>query len=271
MTVAEATRLVQLRIRPVAKEEDLSQAKELVGAVLDIEPPALMLHHGMELTEQQLVLLGELTERRASGEPLQYILGQWSFMGMPFFVEPGVLIPRADTEILCEEALRLSQEHGYRRALDLCCGSGCIGIALQSIGRLDVTCSDIDEDCLALTERNAALNGAAVTTVQSDLFDVIKGKFDLIVSNPPYLSCSELDALQPEVSFEPRLALFGGEDGLRFYRRIAADYRRYLADGGTLLLEIGSTQAEAVCALFDGALVRRDYAGNPRVVIVPSE
>ncbi len=269
MTVAEIIRLVQLQIRPVAMEEDLQQAKELVGAVLGLDPPALMLHHGMEITGEQLAELGALVARRASGEPLQYILSQWSFMGLTFSVGPGVLIPRADTETLCEEALRLAKERGYKTALDLCCGSGCIGVALRSIGGLAVTCADISEDCVRATRENAALNGVMLEIVQGDLFEAVAGRrYDLMACNPPYLSRADMDALQTEVGFEPRLALYGGADGLDFYRRIAADYGRHLNAGGALLLEIGSTQAEDVCALFDNASAGRDYAGNPRVVTV---
>ncbi len=272
MTVAESIRLVQLRITPTAKEEALAQAKELVGAVMGIQPAALMLHHGMALTHDQLVELGAFTERRASGEPLQYILGEWSFMNLPFIVEPGVLIPRADTEVLCEEALRLSVVNGYRTALDLCCGSGCIGVALSKLGHLLVTGADISRDCIRLTEENAALNETELDVRLGDLFGAVIGEqFDLIVCNPPYLSQSDMESLQPEVTFEPKLALYGGGDGLDFYRRIAREYRMHLNPGGTLIMEIGSTQAKAVEALFPGAKVTKDYCGNPRIVAVVSE
>lgn len=268
MTVAEATRLTQLRIRPAAQEEDLAQACALVGCVLGIERAALMLHHDMELTREQLAELGALAERRASGEPLQYILGVWYFMGLPFFVRPGALIPRQDTEVLCEHALALARALGYQSALDLCCGSGCIGVSLAALGALGVTSADISADCAALTQENARENGVSIDVRTGDLFDCTPETFDLIVCNPPYLSGEEMRALQREVTFEPRLALDGGADGLAFYRRIAAQYRAHLNPGGALLLEIGCTQAEEVCALFEGAQVKHDYAGKARVVTV---
>ena len=268
MTIAEATRLTQLRIRETALEEDLQQAKELVGAVTGLAPATLALHHGMALTREQLETLGMLAQRRAHGEPLQYILGEWSFMGLPMIVRPGALIPRPDTEVLCERALRLSGERGYQTALDLCCGSGCIGIALASLGGMRVTCADVSDACIALAQENAALNGVSARFCTGDLFDAVDGTFDLIVSNPPYLSHADLDGLQREVTFEPRIALDGGSDGLAFYRRIAAAYADYLNPGGALLLEIGSTQAERVCRLFENASCCNDYAGNPRVVTV---
>lgn len=269
MTVAETIRLVQLRIRPVACQEDLSQAKELVGFVLGIAPQSLMLHAGMEVLPEQLMQLGEMVERRVGGEPLQYIFGEWQFMGLPFLVEKGILIPRQDTEILCETALKLCKANGYKTALDICCGSGCIGITLAALGGLTVTSTDISADCVRITRENAALNNVELDVRTGDLFDaVFSESFDLIVCNPPYLNADDMKSLQREVAFEPRLALYGGADGLDFYRRIAREYQPYLHAGGSLLLEIGSTQADAVCGLFSNASMIRDYGDNPRVVIV---
>ncbi|MEG1524222.1 MAG: peptide chain release factor N(5)-glutamine methyltransferase [Clostridia bacterium] len=269
MNVAEATRFAQIHIRAVAGEEDLQQAKELVGFVLGIEPAALMLHHGVEMTRDQLILLGEYLDRRAGGEPLQYILGQWSFMSLPMIVEPGILIPRQDTEVLCEKAEQLAKERGYTTVLDLCCGSGCIGIALHIRAGLRVTASDISGECTRIAVENAKLNGADLDIRTGDLFLAVAGEtFDCIVCNPPYLNQTELSTMQKEVSFEPKIALDGGSDGLDFYRRISREYLEHLNPGGVLLMEIGATQSNAVLALFANASVLKDYAGNPRVVIV---
>ena len=210
-----------------------------------------------------------LLDRRLGGEPLQYVLGEWEFYGLPFFTDRRALIPRPDTELLAETGLRLLK--GGERVLDLCCGSGCIGIALKKHCHITLVASDISPEALSLTRENAARNGVAVETVQSDLFDRIEGMFDLIVSNPPYLTAEEMTGMDDSLAFEPRLALDGGIDGLDLYRRIAADYRKHLVPGGTLLLEIGYLQAEEVTALFDRAECRKDYGGRDRMVIVRNE
>ena len=269
MKVQEAVRLVQLRIRPAAMEEDFQQAKELVGFVMGIAPSALSIHGGMEVPEEDLMRLGELSDRRLGGEPLQYLLGEWEFMGLPMLTREGVLIPRQDTETLCIEAEDLIQQNGYRTVLDLCCGSGCIGIALQKrTGVSSVTSVDIDERCVELTKENAELNESMLTIKQGDLFTPVSGlQFDLICCNPPYLTAEDMESLQKEVTFEPKLALFGGEDGLDFYRRIAAEYRTYLHPDGALVMEIGCNQGEAVLNLFPGSKLKNDLNGNPRVVV----
>ena len=213
--------------------------------------------------------VNRLIARRQSGEPLQYVLGEWEFYGLPMRVDARALIPRPETELLVETALGLL--HGGERVLDLCCGSGCIGIALKKHCDITLVAADISKDALALTRENAALNGVDPQTVQSDLFDGVDGKFDLIVSNPPYLTQAEMEQRDESLRFEPALALDGGTDGLDFYRRIAATYRNYLKEGGTLLLEIGMTQAESVTALFDHAECRLDLACRPRMVIVKNE
>ncbi|MEN6594789.1 MAG: peptide chain release factor N(5)-glutamine methyltransferase [Clostridiaceae bacterium] len=268
MTVAEIVRLAKLRLDPVAGEESLQQAKLLVAAVIGAEADALMVHTWMEVTEEQIVILGELLERRTGGEPLQYILGEWEFMGLPFYVDERALIPRQDTELLCETALERIKNRGCQSVLDLCTGSGCLAVAIQRLSGVRVAASDVSPDALALAGENAALNEAQIELITSDLFEQIPGTFDLIVCNPPYLTRSDMDHLQKEVTFEPRLALFGGEDGLDFYRRIAGEYRAHLNPGGTLLIEIGSTQAESVSALFGGnTILLNDLGGNPRVLI----
>ena len=243
-------RAVAARLRPVAGEDAALEARFLLE-YCDAHPTADR---------------DALIERRLGGEPLQYVLGEWSFYGLPMRVDRRALIPRPDTELLVEAALSLL--HGGERVLDLCCGSGCIGIAIAKHREIRLVSSDISADALALTSENAAQNGVSTETVKSDLFDRIEGTFDLIVTNPPYLNGAEMDALDDALRFEPRLALDGGVDGLDFYRRIASSYQRYLKTGGTLLLEIGYTQGDAVAALFDGATVRRDYGGRPRMVMV---
>ncbi len=260
MIVRRAEQKIAEILKPVAGENARTEAVFLLRASGYRSPY-------QELTETDAALLNPLIERRLSGEPLQYVLGEWEFYGLPFYVDPTVLIPRPDTERLVETALPLLAE-GRRDVLDLCCGSGCIGIALAVLGGARVTAADVSGDALAMTERNARRNGVSVQIVQSDLFENIEGMFDLIASNPPYLTKAELEAADESLRYEPALALYGGEDGLDFYRRIARDYRHYLKPGGTLLLEIGYTQKEAVGALFDRYECIYDYGGRPRVIAV---
>jgi len=269
MSVSETVRLVKIRLEPIAAEEAMQQAKLLVSAVLGVEPGALLVHTWAEVTDEQIAIIGDLLERRIGGEPLQYILGEWSFMGLPFYVDERALIPRQDTELLCETAIQWMKERGYRTALDLCTGSGCIAVSLAKLSNAAVTASDVSADALALAQDNAELNEVSVAFFESDFFQSISGKFDLIVCNPPYLSRDDMGHLQKEVTFEPEIALFGGEDGLDAYRKIAKSYRPFLNKDGVLLLEIGSTQAESAAELFaEKTSVRTDLSGNPRVLII---
>ena len=208
-----------------------------------------------------------IAKRRAQGEPLQYILGKWEFMGLPFYTRPCALIPRQDTETLCEEALSI----GGRTLLDLCCGTGCIGVSLAKLGGFEVTFGDISPDCIDLARENAALNGVAGSFVLTDMFGNISGSYDMICVNPPYIPTSELASLQAEVKREPRLALDGGADGLDFYRRIARDYATHLSPGGHMLLEVGIGQAEGVGAMFRRPRIVKDVCGVDRVVVVGVE
>lgn len=207
-----------------------------------------------------------IAKRRAQGEPLQYILGKWEFMGLPFYTRPCALIPRQDTETLCEEALKINGRG--KTILDLCCGTGCIGVSLAKLGGFEVTFGDISPDCLALARENAALNGVAGSFVLTDMFGNISGSYDMICVNPPYIPTSELASLQAEVKREPTLALDGGADGLDFYRRISRDYAAHLNPGGALLMEVGAGQAADVASMFPDAEIIKDICGIERVVTV---
>ena len=267
--VSEVVRLCKLRLEPVAGEEALQQAKEIVAAVIGAETSALAVHSWVQVTEEQMSMIGDLVEQRLSGQPLQYILGEWEFYGLPFYVDERALIPRQDTELMVETAISMIQKRGYQSCLDLCTGSGCIAVSIAKHAQISVTASDISVDALELAQENAALNEVRVAFLESDLFDQIDGKFDLICCNPPYLSKEDMEHLQKEVSFEPSLALYGGADGLDYYRRIAKEYQAHLNAGGALLLEIGSTQAETAAELFTAKTsVLNDLAGNPRVLVV---
>lgn len=246
----EFRRSLEERLRAVAGEDAFWEAGHLL-TYLEKNPGAD---------------LDKLLRRRCEGEPLQYVLGEWEFFGLPFVTDRRALIPRPDTELLCEIALSILK--GGERVLDLCCGSGCIGIALAKHRAIELVSADISLDALSLTGENASRNKVTLKTVQSDLFCGIEGTFDLIVSNPPYLSGPEMRHLERSLSFEPGIALDGGEDGLDFYRRIRCEYPSFLKKKGTLLLEIGASQEKAVCELFEGAQCRYDYGNRPRAIIV---
>ena len=206
--------------------------------------------------------------RRLQGEPLQYILGEWEFMGLPFFVGPGALIPRQDTETLCEAALKWLKNRPGAKVLDLCCGTGCIGVSLSKLGGASVAFADISADALTLARRNAQRNGVDGAFYESDLLAGVPGVYDLVACNPPYLTADEMAGCQRELTYEPALALYGGPDGLDFYRRLAAEWAEHVRPGGLLLMEIGHTQGAAVRELFPGAILLKDICGLDRVACV---
>ena len=211
----------------------------------------------------------ELVKKRAEGAPLQHILGETEFWGYRIKVTKDALIPRIDTESVAEKALTLISSQS--RVLDLCTGSGCIAIALQKKSGCSMWASDVSPAALALARENAQLNDAKITFVESDMFDAIEGKFDLIVSNPPYIKSSGIEKLDSAVKdYEPRSALDGGEDGLKFYRIIADKAGDFLAPGGYLVLEIGDGQGEQVREIFrdyGDAAIYKDLSGNDRILV----
>ena len=221
------------------------------------------------IDEQQAKQAKEYAARVKEGEPLQYVLGETEFYGIPMKTDARALIPRGDTEVLVQEALKDLGKG--KTVLDLCTGSGAIAVALALKSGAVVTASDVSEEALSLAKENAEANGAPVTFVQSDLFENVQGAYDMITANPPYIPTAEIEKLDRFVKREPRLALDGGADGLDFYRRLAADAPRYLTEDGILLLEIGFDQGESVPALFRSigeVQVIKDLEGHDRVVKV---
>lgn len=227
------------------------------------------------LPDKVLERLTAALERRAAGYPLQYLLGEWEFLTLTLSVGEGVLIPRPDTEVLCEEVAR--RLGPAPQVLDLCAGSGCVGLGLASL-RPDavVTAVELSADALPYLRQNIArYPSLQVTAVSGDvLADAARfdGEYDAIVSNPPYIPTARVDTLQREVQWEPRMALDGDEDGLRFYRVIADVWSRKLRDGGLCAVEVGIGQASAVAALFTAAGLTqvqriRDLGGVERVVL----
>ncbi len=208
-----------------------------------------------ELGEQ----VGRLVGRRVSGYPLQYLLGEWEFYGLPFKVGEGVLIPRQDTETLVEVALDLLKTipENERTVLDLCAGSGCIGITLAKLADARVTLAEKSDKAFGFLRENIALNGveencrAVLCDVLDEGADIGRlGEFSVIVSNPPYVTKAEMERLQREVRYEPEMALYGGEDGLDFYRKLLPLYTKSLKNGGLFAVEIGDRQEREVMRIF---------------------
>lgn len=222
----------------------------------------------LKLSVEQITVLDALLAKRLIGMPLQYVLGEWEFMGLPMKTDARALIPRQDTETLCEEAIRLIRARGYRTCLDMCCGTGCIGIALAKFTSIGMTLADCDEAALALSCENAQMNGIEVERIHTDLFCAVQGSYDLITCNPPYLSDDDMALLQTELAFEPRHALYGGSDGLEFYRRLAKEAMTHINPGGALMMEVGIHQAQLIAAMFGTAKIIRDLNGIERVVTV---
>ncbi len=212
-----------------------------------------------------------IEERITTRRPLQYILGTQDFMGLTFEVNPSVLIPRQDTEVLVEEIINTVPN--AKKILDMCTGSGCIAISLADFLHPEVCIgADLSKDALNTAISNGKNLAPMVEFIESDLFSGVEGTFDVIVSNPPYIASAECDVLMPEVKdHEPRMALDGHEDGLYFYRRIVDEAREHLTAGGWLFFEIGYDQGESVPALmreagYHGITVKQDLAGLDRVV-----
>lgn len=257
-------------------EQARLESRILLGRTLGLEELQLAVALEEPLPGETWSGYEEKVVRLSRHEPLQYITGQQNFMGLTFRVTPSVLIPRWDTEILVEEALRYLEQYDISRILDLGTGSGVIALSLAYYCHgASVWAVDISEAALAVAGDNAQALGVMdrVTLLEGDLFAPLPQgvKYDLIVSNPPYISEGEYRQLSADVKKEPALALTGGRDGLDYYRRIAAEAACYLAPQGLLLLEIGWQQGEAVAALlldkgWSDIKVLPDHAGHQRVV-----
>jgi len=259
----------------LGKERQM-EAELLLSKVSGYSRAKLWAYPEVKLSKRDQDFFTQLVQLRQSGEPLQYLLGTQSFMGLDFLVNKNVLIPRSDTEVLVEETLNLAKNmQGPLRILDLCTGSGAIAISLAKyLPEAAVTAVDISSEALETARANAELNNLCqpVEFLQGDLFCPIgQGIFHIITSNPPYITTAEMLKLPDDVKKEPYIALWGGEDGLDFYRRIIKESRQHLKFPGWLLVEIGWQQGERIKALFekngfDQCQIIKDWAGHDRVV-----
>lgn len=225
----------------------------------------------INVTPYMQIKAENMLKQRAEGKPLQYVLGNTDFFGYEFFVDENVLIPRFETELLVDKLLPYINKNS--RVLDLCCGSGAIGITIKLKKDCTVVLSDLSEGAVAVSQKNAQKLGADVVVLNGDLFEKVKEKFDLIVSNPPYIPTQDILGLDKNVKdFEPTMALDGGDDGLDFYRAIISQAPAYLSDNGMLAFELGIGQMDDVVALaqegFDLVARVKDYNGIERIAIL---
>lgn len=251
------------------------EAQILLAHVLGCTRMQLYTGFDKPLAEAELASYRGLIKRRLAGEPVSYLVGETEFWGLPFHVEPSVLVPRPDTETVIEVARAVRPDRAAPcRLLDLCTGSGVIAVSLaREYAAAQVVATELSPAAAALARRNAARNAVAdrVDVREGDLFAPVRGeRFDLIAANPPYIASAVIPTLSPEVRREPVIALDGGPDGLAFYDRICAEAREHLAPGGAIVLEHGFDQADAVAARliaagFDGVALVHDLGKNPRV------
>ena len=270
------------RILMETEEVDMAgfMARELVCHATGMSADAILTKREMYAPEDACRQVEAGLRRLSRGEPLAYVLGEWEFYGLPMIVAPGVMIPRDDTcavaSLAISQGLFLDQDP---RILDLCCGSGCIGLAVASrVKDAKVTLADLSMDALNIAKKNTALNHLTgrVRCVQADATKkapAFLGKFDMIISNPPYITAAEMQELPASVAdYEPHMALYGGEDGLDFYRAIAENYSCALKPGGFLCLEFGMGQGDDVCRILEehGYTIlerTRDYNDRERAVL----
>lgn len=265
-------------------EDETIKAKILMQYVLGKNQEYIIVNGEQEIEKVKEREYKKYIEELIKGKPLQYITNHQEFMGIDFYIDENVLIPQPDTEILVEETIKEiekklidKEDNKIVQVLDLCTGSGAIAISIAKYFQdrnenIDVYATDISEKALEIAKKNAELNDVEITFILSNMFQNIDGKFDVIVSNPPYIESEVISTLSKEVQNEPHLALDGGIDGLDFYKIIAGNYENFLNTNGTLLLEIGYNQKTSVTKLLEktdkNVTCIKDLEGNDRVIKV---
>lgn len=274
MTIFEAYNDCKKQLQAAGIEDYVFEAKQIIKHVTGYTNAQILTKYTQALTQFQQDNITAIIKQRLIRYPLQYIIGRWNFFGREYFVGPGVLIPRSDTETLIDVCLDTVKGKENPRVLDLCAGTGCIGITIKGeCLACDVTLVEKYEEALNYTTKNALHNNADVKIIQGDVLNTegADGLYDLIVSNPPYITDEDMKKLQPEVQFEPATALEGGADGLKFYRHIAKEYKKHIAPNGVLAFEVGIGEANAVAEIltqngYQNVGVKKDYCDVDRVV-----
>ena len=274
MTIFNAYNNIKSQLKNAGIEESVFEAKQIIKYVTGYNNNQILMNYQNDLSDFELSNLQIIMKQRLNRYPLQYILGKWDFYGRSYKVGPGVLIPRPDTETVIETCLDIISDDATSEVLDLCAGTGCIGITIACERKNSkVTLVEKYEEAAEYLRENIKNADNNATLIMGDIFEFAGAdqKYDLIVSNPPYISEEDMESLPPEVKFEPQTALYGGEDGLLFYRAIAAGYKDSIKSGGSLVFEIGYNEGEAVKDIllslgYRDVNIKKDYSENDRVV-----
>ena len=275
MTIFEAYNSTKKKLEKAGIEDYVFESREIIKHITGLNSTQFLANFNRALSKYQENNLIAIVHQREVRYPLQYIFGEWDFYGRSYYVGPGVLVPRADTETVIDTALEFLKQRENPQVLDLCCGSGCIGITIaKEIPTAKVTMVEKYEEALRYAEKNIVRNEAFnAVALQGDVFHktACDKEYDLIVSNPPYISQEEMKITSPETKFEPETALLAEDGGLEFYKAITENYKNALKTGGMICFEIGFSQAESVKQILEKAefcdvKVAKDLNENNRVV-----
>lgn len=248
---------------------DTADVDFIIAEILNVSRTELVLID--EVEDKTVEEIKTACEQRLNNVPVDSIFKKAYFYGLTFKVDENVLTPRSETELLVEKAIKLIKENNYHTVLDLCCGSGCLAISIKKNVPVEMTASDVSSKALKLAKQNAKDNQVEVNFKLSNMFEKIDDKFDLIVSNPPYIDTEEINYLSEEVkNFDPRIALDGGALGLKFYNIIHNNLRKHLNESGRLIVEIGEDQKDMILSLFNDFTceeIIQDYNGIDRFMV----
>ena len=275
MTIFEAYNSTKKKLQAAGIPDYVFEAKQIIMHITGLTAPQILTNYTNKLTQFQENNLTAILRQREIRYPLQYIFGQWDFYGRSYYVGPGVLVPRADTETIAEVCIDFLKERENPAVLDLCTGSGCIGITLaKEIESASVLMVEKYDEALRYAEKNIVFNKAENATVmKGNIFEgsFSEGSYDLIVSNPPYISQEEMRIISPETKFEPETALLAEECGMEFYKAITDNYYSSLKEGGMICFEVGLRQSDRVCEIlkqkgFKDINTKKDLNGIERAV-----
>ena len=277
MTIKETLRKGMIQLKTENVTEPNLKARLIMQYILNKPRQYLIIYDNQVLTLRQEVNYFKAIKRLINGEPIQHITHQQEFMKLNFFVNEDVLIPRPDTEILVEEVIKIARKINAKKILDMCTGSGAIAVSLAKyLDNVEITAVDISEKTLDVAKTNAKNNEVEnkITFIESNLFEnIVNEKYDIIVSNPPYIKKNVIKTLTKEVQKEPKIALDGGYDGLDFYRKITHQSEEYLKFNGYLCFEIGYDQKKEVIKIinderkFTGTYSKKDLCDNDRIIV----
>ena len=267
------------KLKQAKIEEPILKSKIIISSVLGKQKEYLIINGEKDIGHEDTDTINIKIEKLISGIPIQYITNSQEFMGLDFFVNENVLIPQPDTEILVEETISIARTLKTPKILDLCTGSGAIAVSLAKNIKVEkILATDISKSALNVAKINSKKNSAEnIELIESNLFENVHEKFDIIVSNPPYIETTVIETLSEEVKSEPRLALDGGKDGLDFYRNIIGESYKYLKTEGYLCLEIGYNQKEKVIKLLEkngnykNIYSKKDLGNNDRIIVCQKE